>query len=144
MSKKDFDTGSKVPWQVKTIAILHYIATGLCILIGLFMLLGAKGIVSSLVASSPDLEGILTSGMIVAIGIVFFAAGVLAFFIGRGLWKLRLWAKIVAIIFAILGFLSALVSVFVAFRWTLIINLIVYGLIGGYLLFDKEAKKIFK
>lgn len=137
-SKKD------VPWQVKTIAILNYIGAGFSAILGLLLIFGANGIVTSLISTSPELAGILTSGIIILFGIIILAFGVLAFFIGRGLWRLKLWAKIVTIIFAIGGFLLAIVSVFTAFRWSLIINLIVYGFIGGYLIFDKESRRIFK
>jgi lysylphosphatidylglycerol synthetase-like protein (DUF2156 family) len=149
MEKKNKEQIREVPLGVKIISILYYIGAVLCLLFGLIIIISSNAMASSLVASNPGLglesipHGTLIT-MIIVIGAILIGASIFAFFIGRGIRRLRKWARITAIILAILGLISAIFSIIIGFKFTQIISLLIDGFIGGYLLFSKEAKEVFK
>ena len=69
--------------------------------------------------------------------------GVLLFFVGRGLWKAKSWARIVALILVGLGILMAVISMIQGEIINNIPSLVIPSVIGGYLLFSKSVKKAF-
>jgi lysylphosphatidylglycerol synthetase-like protein (DUF2156 family) len=137
LSKKN-RTG-KVPVGVKVISVLYYIVAVISILTGLVLIIGSDALRSYLDTLFPTT---LLAGMIAVFGVISILFAVLFFFIARGLWKGQKWARIVAIIFAVIGLLSALVSVANGYSKS-IIDLIVHALIGGYLLFSSDVKRVF-
>lgn len=128
-----------VPVGVKIISVLYYIGAAFAVIFGVLFLFGA-GFISSYFG---QFLGALGTGMFIFGGLVFVGLGILNFFIGRGLWKARNWARIVAIIFAILGFISAIIILVSGEFFSSIINLIFQGAIGGYFLFSKKVKATF-
>jgi hypothetical protein len=128
----------KVPTGVKVISILYYIGAALAVLVGLALLFGA-GLFAGLM---PEVLGVLGAVFFVIAGIFSLALAVLAFFIAKGLVKKQKWSRIIVIIFAILGFIGALFSLGTD-TGSSIFSLIIDGVIGYYLLFNKEAKKFF-
>ena len=133
----------EVPIGVKIIAILNYIGAVFGVIFGILFIAGA-GFVSTILESSNALASIseIAGAVIIVLGIVFIAFGVLEFFIGRGLWKAQNWARVLSIIFAVLGLLMSLIAIFVG-EFMSILWLIIYGAIGWYLWFSKEVKKAF-
>lgn len=133
--------GRSVPTGVKVIAILYYIGAVLGIIFGLLFLVGAGAIGS--IASQIPVLGALGAGLFVVGGIILIGLGVFGFFVGRGLWKARPWARIVAIIFAILGILMAIISMIQGSIASNIFNFVIQVVIGGYLLFSNNVKQAF-
>jgi uncharacterized membrane protein (DUF2068 family) len=107
----------------------------------LLFLVGA-GMMGS-IANQIPLLGALGAGLFVVGGIIMIGLGVLGFFVGRGLWKARPWARIVAIIFAALGILMAVISMIQGSIASNIFNLVIQLVIGGYLLFSNNVKQAF-
>jgi len=132
----------EIPIGVKIISIVYYVAAGLALIMAIMLFTGAA-YVNSILGSIPliNILGILGSGLFVFGGIASLLSGVLSFFIGRGLWKLKNWARIFVIIFACIG---VLIGIFSLFSWGAIVMLAVNGAIGGYLIFSKEVKEAFK
>ncbi|MGD9276902.1 MAG: hypothetical protein PVJ67_07055 [Candidatus Pacearchaeota archaeon] len=133
--------GQSVPTGVKVIAVLYYIGAVLGIIFGLLFLVGAGAIGS--IASQIPVLGALGAGLFIVGGIILIGLGVLGFFVGRGLWKARPWARIVAIIFAVLGILMAIISMIQGSIASNIFNLVIQLVIGGYLLFSNNVKQAF-
>jgi hypothetical protein len=133
------DSAKQIPTGVKIISVLYYIGAVASILFGILMIVGA-GTLGALIESIPFAA--LFGGLFVVFGIVLIGLAVLSFFIGRGLWKGQKWARIIAIIFAILGVIGAIFSL-VGGQWSAIVSLIIQGLIGYYLLFVKSVKQAF-
>ena len=79
-------------------------------------------------------------GLNIVSGIISIAFGVLAIFIGKGLWDGKNWARITALILSVLGILGSLTSLFSVSG---IISLIIGGVIIWYLGFNEEAKNYF-
>ncbi len=133
--------GKEVPTGVKIISILYYISAVLGVLLTIFLFAG----IAFLSTLFPFLTAISAWGY----GLVIFSAilalgfSALSFFIARGLWKLKNWARMLAIVFAGLGVLGGLYSLFSGFSFSMVIELAVQAAIGGYLLFAKEAKRAF-
>jgi len=129
-----------VPGGVKTIGVLYYIGSALMIIGALAMFLGA-GAFGVMIAELGGF-GAIGAAAFVFVGIILLIFGVLGIFIGRGLWKGQNWARILAIIFAILGLLSAIMGI-VTGDFSSIVGLIIHGVIGGYLLFNVGVKQAF-
>jgi hypothetical protein len=134
--------GKEVPVLVKAISILYYISAGFGVLFAIFLFAGS----AFLGTLFPFLTTISAMGYILVIlcAIMVLAFSVLSFFVGRGLSKAKNWARILAIVFAGLGILGVLGSLFSGFSFSSIVQLAVHGAIGGYLLFNKEVIKTFK
>src|SRR3989344_4783571 len=129
----------EVPTGVKIISVLYYIGAVLLFLFGLTFFAGA-GFIGSIAEQIP-LIGVLGAGLFIVAGIILIGLGILGFFIGRGLWKARSWARIVAIIFAILGILGAITSMVQGNIASNLVTFVLNLLIGGYLLFSKSVKQ---
>ena len=131
----------EVPVGVKVIAVLYYIGAVLGLIFGILFIAGS-GSISSIETQIPGLSALGASLFIVA-GIILIALGVLGFFIGRGLWKARHWARIVAIIFACLGTVLGILGVIQGAIAQNIIGLIISVIIAGYLIFSNKVKEAF-
>ena len=101
-------TGSKnVPIGVKIISILGYIQSALILLLGIGLILGAKALASfvqgaagsSAVDSTlqPILAG-MTAGVFIALGVLLLVFAICEYFIVRGLWTGKNWARILVIV----------------------------------------------
>lgn len=132
---------TSVPVLVKVISVLYYIGAVSGLISGVLFIAGA-GLVSSLFSTIPFL-GSLGSGLFIVVGIVFLALGVFGFFIARGLWKGKNWTRVIVIIFSALGALWAIFFIVQGSIINGVINLLVNGFIGGYLLFSKNVKEAF-
>lgn len=129
------------PTGVKIISVLYYIGAVVSVILGILFLVGA-GAMGSLLASVPII-GALGAGLFIVGAVIMIAIGVLAFFVGRGLWKAKAWARIVAIIFAIVGVVLAVVGMVQGSIASNIFSLVVNAVIGGYLLFSSSVKAAF-
>jgi len=130
--------GQPMPVGVKIISVLYYIGAALELLLAIALFIGAGTI-----ASKIPLIGALGSGLFIIIGVVFIGLAVLSFFVGRGLWKGQKWARIVAIIFAVIGVLFALLGMVQGQFVSNIFSLVISAVIGGYLMFSKDVKAAF-
>ena len=125
---------SSVPTLVKVIAVLYYIGAAFAVLAAIAMFIGSSFI-------PIDLPEFL-SGLVIVAGILFLAFAVLGFFLGRGLWKGQNWARIVVIIFAVIGVISGIITL-IGGDFSSIIGLVINGLIGWYLIFNANVKQAF-
>ncbi len=132
---------AKVPVGVKIIAVLNYIAAVILLLGAIGLLFGA-GALSDIFASVPVI-GAWASGLFIVLAIIFLALAVLAFFVGRGLWKGQNWARILEIVFSVIGLILAIIGMVQGNIGSNIVSLVVNGLIGGYLLLSKNVKSAF-
>jgi hypothetical protein len=133
--------GKGAPVGVKIISVLYYIGAALGLISGLFFIFGGAAF-GSLIEQNPVI-GVLGSSLFIVIGIVSLGFAVLDFFIAKGLWRGKNWARIVVIILAILGVLGSLSSL-INSPLSGIVGILVSGAVGGYLLFSKEVKAFFR
>ncbi len=141
MAGKSETVSKEIPTGVKVISVLYYIGAVLGVIFGLLFLLGA-GAVGSLVGEVP-LIGLFGAGLFVVGGIAMMGLGVLGFFVGRGLWKAKPWARITAMVLAGLGALSAIVSIVQGDVAGNVFSLALSLAIGGYLLLNSGVKQAF-
>jgi len=132
--------GKQIPVGVKIISVLYYIGAVVMLLLGITMIFGA-GFMGSLANQIPFMA-ILGTGFFIIGAIIIIAFAVLSLFVARGLWKGQKWARIVAIIFAVLGVIGAIINI-VSGDFGSIIKLIINGLIGYYLWFVNSVKTAF-
>ena len=144
------------PTVVKVISILHYINSALYILVGLALILFSKYLINQKtglgdnsfgleeLANFQELdEGVLKTSIFV-MGFIFIGLAVLNFFVARDLWRLRNWARIVAVLLALISFTAQIYNMISGATVMQIINLAINIFIIGYLLFFQEAKEVFK
>ncbi len=130
---------SSRPIGVTVIAVLTWIGAVLAVIGGIgIAFLGSLGSFGN-VYGLGMMSGFAALGMVA--GIIEIAIGILVFFVGKGLWNGKNWARITALVFAILGILQGLATLIIGVG---IISLIISGLILWYLGFNKDAKKYFK
>ena len=127
----------QVPTGVKIISVLYYIGAVFELLLGIALFFGA----GALKAKIPFLA--FLGPFLIIGGIVLVGLAVLSFFVGRGLWKGQKWSRIVAIIFAALGVLLAIVGMIQGNIASNIISLGVSAAMGGYLMFSGDVKTAF-
>ncbi len=118
-------SGGKVPTGVKIIGVLYYIGAGLTLL----------GSIAFFVGMNFIFPGLGTIG-----GIVLLVLAVLSFFVAKGLFKLKNWARIVVIILGVLGIVSAITD----FSGGSILTLVINGAIVWYLTMSPVGKGAFK
>ncbi len=131
-----------LPLGVKIISILTYISAAILLIGGIVLIAGSAAIAGFLVQIMPILVSVGAS-LFIVLGIVLIAFAVLDFFIARGLWKLQNWARIVTIVFSVLGILSALNVILGGQIFNGLINLIINGVIVWYLGFNARVKQAF-
>ena len=133
----------KVPTLVKIISVLYYIGAVFIVIFGILLIAGAGFISSLLSGFNIPVLGAIGSGLFIVAGVVMLLLGILEFFIARGLWKGRNWARIFVIIFSIIGILWAVFGFIQGSFMNSAISLVLSGLIGGYLLFSHGVKEAF-
>lgn len=138
-----------IPVGVKILSILYYIGAGISALTALILIIIEILLMINL--SFIDISKVLpdffifTSNLglgILVMGVFVAAIAVLEFFIGRGLSGRKLWAKILVIVFSVIGFVTGLISLTQG-DLSGIINLVFSGVVGSYLIFNREAKSFF-
>jgi len=127
-----------IPTGVKIISVFYWIGGVLGILFGVLLLIGAGTIIEQIPLLSSIGESIFIIG-----GIIMLIFGILNVFIGRGLWKAQRWTRILVIIFSFLAIISAVYFIINGGVINGILNLLINGLICGYLLFSKNVKEAF-
>jgi hypothetical protein len=137
------ESSKKIPIGVKIISILYYIAVGFFLITGLFIISFSGVIISTIISMDATLASVVTSGLVIGVGISLLILSVLVFFISRGLWKLRLWAKITVITISLLMVIYEIYLIITTFAFMQLIQLAIHAAIGIYLIFNKEAKKAF-
>ncbi|MBT4257796.1 hypothetical protein HOD88_01265 [archaeon] len=131
----------QIPTKVKLISALYYLGAIGMILFGAILFFAAESI-NFAINQISTLSFLKEIGIIFA-GVIMIIYGVFLFFIGRKLEKGKNWARIIVIIIAILSLLNNLIFSVVQGHLPNIINLVIDGLIAGYLLFNTEVKEIF-
>jgi len=143
---------SGAPVGVKIISVIAFIKAGILLIVGIALFLG--GLIGTAVLSGVGIEklieltggnndpitGIVASaivGSLIVSGIIVIVLSVLAYYVGRGLWDGRNWARIVVIVLSVITFISAIGSLD-------IFSIIVGGVIGGYMWFGNDVKRYFK
>jgi hypothetical protein len=128
---------STVPTGVKVISVLYYVGAVFELIIAVLLFVG-----SGAIKTKVPLLAVLGPFLIIG-GIILLGLAVLSFFVGFGLWKGKKWARIVAIIFAVLGVLLALIGMLQGQIVSNILGLVISAGIGAYLLFSKSVKAAF-
>jgi hypothetical protein len=126
----------EIPILVKIIAVIGYIGAVVFLLLGISLIIGAGAIAALLANSFPIIAGI-GAGLFIVVGIVVLALAVLYFFVSRGLWNGKSWARITLIILSSIGILMSIFP----FR---IIGFTINLAILLYMIMSKEVKIVFK
>ncbi|MEM4647969.1 MAG: hypothetical protein QXO12_01505 [Candidatus Pacearchaeota archaeon] len=123
---------------VLVIAILYFIFAALSLIAAITIFLGGKFFASLIpVPGGKALIGAIS----IILGIVFLIGAVIDLFVGIGLLRYNNVARIIAIVFSVLGIIMAIPSVIYGIG---IISLIINGGIFYLLTFQKEVVDLFR
>lgn len=135
----------KPPLGIKIIAFLYYIYAAVAVIGGLAALFFGTGLLG--VSLQGGFIGGISGffgGLMIAMLILNLVLAGLVFLVGWKLWKGRNWAKILTIIFALLGILSGVTGLTQTGDLLKPIIILLFSVaIGGYLIFSQEAKSYF-
>ena len=148
-TKKQQIISKKVPTGVKIISIYHYVESAILILFAISFYFKLEALTGLSGASIFSLEFIFSLGLLdselinIAKAIfLFIVISVFLFFVGRGLWKGKKWARNAAIVMSVLGIFLGLKSL-INGNFLILITLVINGVIGAYLIFSNEVKSAF-
>jgi len=126
------------PVGVTILAILEFIGSGICALFGILVIVGAgAGFLGSMTQSQGSGLGSLMAVIGGALSVFCFIFATIGALLGWGLWTLKNWARIIVMVFAILGALGtllALLNLSSAIIVGVVIRLAINGLVIWYLL----------
>lgn len=128
----------EIPTGVKVISIFYYIGAAFATIGGILFLVSTAFMSTLFTSIIPTTLG---SGLFIFAGIIILAFGILDFFIAKGLWNVKKWARILVIVLSCLVVLTGLTSISSIVS---VISIVISGLIGGYLIFSKKVKAAFK
>ncbi len=99
------------PTGVTILAVLDFLGAALFLLLAAVFVLGFS-LLGSVAGQSGDAGGeagmAVLMGLGAAAGVIFFVIALISLVVGIGLWKLKNWARILTIVFSVLGVLSNL------------------------------------
>jgi hypothetical protein len=125
----------------------HSRPTGISIIAVLFFLAAALDIVYGLLAMVQVPTFVLTAQATWVVDVSpwgFLIAGLLAFFVGYGLWTLRGWAFWAAVIIEALNLIFGDVLLFSAFNvWAVLLSMVIPAAILIYLFADRHVREAF-
>jgi len=126
-------------WGITVLSVLGYIGAVATLLLGIAMLIGSAFISNVINQFVPKLAAYATVGTVlfIVLGIIFIGLAILDYFIAKGLWNGKNWARILLIIFAALSVLGSLHPFSIS-------SLVINGVIIWYLGFYKPAVNYFK
>jgi hypothetical protein len=130
----------EVPIGAKIISVFDFISAILCLYLGVLFFM-KEDIVDFIFENVPTVQ-IFGSDFYLSGGIILCFTGLFVFLLGKGLWQGRNWARYIEIFLAVIGFIVALVLLFFGNLYS-IFNLMIHGLVGGYLLYSKDVKEAF-
>jgi hypothetical protein len=132
----------KVPNGVKIISVL-YIIFAIAIIFATIFYIYNMAVISKPLDIPNHFDTI--SLIMIMSGIIFVGSAVFFFFIGRGLWKGKNWARMTVIVFSVLGVVGGLGKVIDGNIGGAVglISAGVFAIIGGYLFFNKNVKQVF-
>lgn len=131
----------QVPTPVKVIAVLYYVSAFLNALGG--FLIAMLGIVLVLTATAA--LGSYGPKLVIGFGILTCAIGVFQFFLARGLWAAKNWARLVSVGISFLTIaigITQLISSQNEFVFWMI-TMLFSAAVGLYLLLSEEVKVAF-
>ena len=135
-------SAKSAPTGIKVISVLYYIGCGLLAIFAILMFVGSAFLGGLLATLGSEMLTALGATIFIVLGVVFLLFAVLYFFLGRGLWKLQNWARIVGGILSALAVLSGIMSL-IQGTWSVIVSLAINGFIVWYLFFNQEVKNAF-
>ena len=121
------------PEGITLLAALFWILAILALVAGIFMV-GTKDAIIDIMEDEPDItEGIidLVDSLLLGVGIIAFVLAIFYIITGWGLWTMKSWARIVAMILAVISLLSFPIGTII-------------GIIVLWYLFKPEIKAAFQ
>ena len=120
------------PDGIALLSILFWVLAALAI-IGSLVMFGAKNAIIDIIQDQPDVsESVIdfVDSMMIVGGVIALIVAVLYIITGWGLWTMKSWARIVAIILAIISLLSFPIGTII-------------GIVILWYLFKPEIKEVF-
>ncbi len=145
----------KLPLALRFISIWYYVLSGLFVLMGIIFIVSSAKLTSLILDPNGIFGGLegaeliqqinpgTVTGVIILLSVFTLALGVLYFFIARNLFKLRKWARVVAIIISSISLVFQIINISDGANFQIIVSMAINIFIITYLSFFKEVKELF-
>ncbi len=141
----------QIPAGVMIIAIMGFISCAIFLIGGIIFILG--GIIFSInpitIEFPPEIPAQIASAMnqvlvpaLFIMGLILVISTLIIFFISRGLWRLKNWARITVIILSVLMAVSAFFSI-MGGELKSLLGLAINVIVAAYLIFSENVKNSF-
>lgn len=137
-------TQVQVPEGVKILVAVTFVAALVSFIAGGFLFSFSDTVSNNAAVFVEQGLAVPTSGELIFFGIALLGLAILEYFIARNLLKLKNWARMVLIIFAVFGIITAVINLTEQLYASGIYSLLLNGLIVWYLAFRKETVKAFR
>ncbi len=140
-----------LPLGVKILSILYYaeavgfgLLTLFCLSLGILLFLSPDFIDVSkiLFLESFNLADSILGAFLLMATSLFILLTLLHYFLAKNLWKGKNWARIIVIVFSILGVGCALFATILG-NFEYVLTLVISAIIGAYLIYYSEVKSFF-
>lgn len=135
--KKSSNKKGEIPFGIKIISIYYYISGALSIILWLLIIFAGRMMGGIIGMENFPFSLFLISGII---GVIM---GIFTIFVGSNLRKRKNWAKIVVIIFSLMGIIGGINILIQNYIILSIISLAISSPILFYLSFSKKSKEFF-
>lgn len=139
MAKKDT---KEVPEGIKILSVLYFSGSAILVFFGAMFLNLFDGLRQGVAEVPAGFN--FSPAVLLLLAFLFFALAIFEYFLAKGLWNLKNWARVVTAVFAVLGVVGSFSNLASGMYASGIFALAVSLLIGWYLLFNESVKKVFK
>lgn len=135
---------TQVPEGIKILAVFMFVGAFVSFIAGGFLFSFSDTVSKNAAIFIEQGLAVPTSGELIFFGIALLGLAVLEYFIARDIFKLKNWARMVIIVFSVLGVITAVMNLTEQLYASGVYALLLNGLIVWYLAFRKETRKAFK
>jgi hypothetical protein len=146
-----------IPSGIKIIAVIFYVVAVLHIIASIFMFIG--GIAGQKIIASFGVDKLLKmfpnstpediqnavsmSPYLIAAAALLLGLAVLEFYVGKGLFNAKNWARYTALVFVTLGLINSLTALKLGYVAGSLIMFLAYAVVGWYLWLDIDVQRTF-
>lgn len=129
---------------VRVLGVIYFVFASMCLMLAGLAFASFDGARTSTDPLVIEMFATINPGVLIISGILFLAFGVFLYFVGRGLFEMKSWARTSAAILSAMSIILGVSNVSLGAIASGIFSIAISGLIIWYLMVRKETVKAFK